>query len=52
LPCTRAGCQRATAFELQRFGSDVNDLQAGKLQQWARPYERLAAIILADQFTR
>jgi hypothetical protein len=33
-------------------GSDLKDLEDGKLREWEEPYERLAAILLADQFTR
>lgn len=37
---------------MQRFGGDLEALEAGALRGWDKPYELLAAILLADQFTR
>jgi hypothetical protein len=51
-PMCSINFQSQYTLALQRFGDDVSDLEDGKLREWDQPYERLAAILLADQFTR
>ena len=37
---------------VSRFGSDIKRMKRGEYDGWGTTHEKLAAIILADQFTR
>mmetsp|Transcript_18019 Transcript_18019/g.54252 ORF Transcript_18019/g.54252 Transcript_18019/m.54252 type:complete len:263 (+) Transcript_18019:75-863(+) len=46
------GGKEADEAIVSEFGGDIEKLKQGEYDSWTNPAERLAAIILADQFTR